>query len=212
MNKTYILLGLLLSYICIAYLNHVLISDEVWAESAQEFLKPEQIQEILEKRSNPVWLITIESIGLVFLLLKILLVTVIILAGFFMQRKVEISRSDIFSAVLISEYVHLLPRIILIVWFTFVDTHFTMKDLSLFPTDFPTGTLLRRLESPYDRVFRPFHLFNLVEIMFCLSICFCLRASPGVKYRQSISVVFLSYFGWLFVLALFRSFLISTRI
>jgi len=212
MNKTYILLGLLLSYICIAYLNRTLISDEVWAESAREFLRPERIQEILEKRSNPVWVITIESIGLVFFLLKIFLITMIILGGFLIQRKVEISRGDVFSAVLISEFVHLFPKIIVIIWFTFVDTSFTMKDLSSFPTDFPTGALLRSLEGPYDKVFRPFHSFNLVEVFFCLSVCFCLHESPGIKYRRSVSPVFLSYFSALLVLALFRSFLISTRI
>ncbi|MBS1507025.1 MAG: hypothetical protein JSS79_10300 [Bacteroidetes bacterium] len=195
----------------IAYLLETLVSDEVWAAGAEEFMTQAQIEKALAKRSDISWLLIIQSLKFVWLFIKALVTTLVILMGVYLSNKNIVNGAEIFRSVIIGEFAHFIPGMAMVIWFTFVKTDFSVHDISAFPIYFPTDLLLRNLESPFFEVLRPFRIFNLSEVMYCLVISLSLK-SGEFSFWKSTKVVSLSYFVLLLVVSIFRSFFIAMRL
>jgi len=107
-------------------LRFLIISDDLIVDYYYTQYSYERIKELLEFRSNWYWVsIVVTSI---FILVKVHLISVWILTGtVFFGLKVRFKQ--IFKAVIIAEYVWLVPVIIKIIWFGLIRSDYSLSDI-----------------------------------------------------------------------------------
>jgi hypothetical protein len=139
--------------------------------------------------------------------LKILLITVIILAGLLIFDY-RVTFIKIVQVVLVSEFIFLIPFAIRIIWFNWVDTTYDLNDIQKF---YPLSILNIIDSKNIDSwLFYPFQILNVFELMHWLVLAFGLMKVSEYKYSDMFKVVLASYIPALFLWVVIVMFLSIT--
>jgi hypothetical protein len=107
----------------------VLINEGIYFNNFAEQLSYEQIEEMLAQSKRWEWLGY--AVIPVIYLIKLSLVAACLSVGvFFVNNRFEFKR--LWGVALVAEFVFLVPIIVKILWFAFIQTDYTLKDLQFF--------------------------------------------------------------------------------
>lgn len=202
--KTYLLfLGIVFANIVLTFsLNYLLVDDNLIFNEYSSQLSYERIKEILELNEKYKY-ITFLLIPLIYIL-KFSVITIILTIGFFfLNDKLEFKK--IFNAVTICEAVFLIPVIIKIIWFLFLQTNYTLGDLKSFsPISLINFFDLTKLEK---WMLYPIKLINVFEFFYCFTLALSLKNPLNISVKNTLLVVSLSYGTGLLLWVVFVTFL-----
>lgn len=131
------------------------------------------------------------------------------LSGYLSNLRVTLS--EFFRMSIIADFLHLIPDVARIIWFRFFDPNYNMKEFMNFPkisifeginyfAPAENKTLLLAIQQ--------LDIFSVVEVLFCLAVCFQLVVSYGATFANAFKVVFTSYFLLLTIVAVFIAYLL----
>ena len=162
MSKTYILLLLIIAlYLFVFLSNYLLISDNLYFSSLGEQLSYEQIEKLLQQGKKYEWL------GYVLLpvltLIKLALIASCLSVGVLLVSN-RFAFKQLFGVALVAEFVFLVPTLLKILWFTFVQTDYDLQDLQYF---YPLSALnFFEAKSLQTWWLYPLQTFNVFEIIY----------------------------------------------
>ena len=166
-------------------LNHWIITENHVIGFLQEQMGYDRILRLLELRSSLEW-ITYMSLPVVYLL-KFLLISLWIVSGAVLFGY-QVSFSSVFRVVLFSEIVWLVPLTILIVWFGFIHSEYTLIEVQHFA---PLSLLTLVDPSAVDAwLIQPLKAINLFEIAYILILSY--NFSRIMEKRFGASLQFMS--------------------
>lgn len=200
MDKRLLFLLLVGNVLLFNFLNsHLLISESLYFNSLGEQLTYEQIENLLAQGKKWEWLGY--AILPVVYLVKLSFVAACLSVGLlFVNNKFAFKK--MFGVALVAEFVFLLPTLLKILWFLFVQTDYTLKDLQLF---YPLSALhffdYNVLESWWVY---PLQTFNVFEIAYWLVLARGIQEAPlppegefrvakEMDFEQSLGLVMGSY-------------------
>ena len=130
MPRIYLFLLLVAAMSLFVFLSsYILVYDGLYYSSLGEQFSYEQIKEMLQQGRKYEWLGYV--LLPVMLLIKITFVASCLSIGlFFSANKFEFKK--LFGVALEAEFVFLIPTILKVLWFAFVQTNYSLKDLQLF--------------------------------------------------------------------------------
>lgn len=205
-NKYFLFSYLCLAGMLIAYVSSTtLISEELFINQFGEQLTYEQIKSLLDMQYKMQWF-TYLIIPLIYLI-KIFVITLILLAGVIFYN-VKIGFKKIFQIVLIAEFLFLIPALIKLFWFLFVETDYELID---FQTFFPlSASNLTDAGSLPKWLLYPVQLLNVFEILYWLILAYGLSLVTHEQVRKMLGLVASSYGVGLFVWMVFITFISIT--
>jgi hypothetical protein len=185
--KYLILLILLWS---LMYLTKItLISDELYFGSYSDKLGYDQIKIVLDNNKKWEWLAYC-LIPIIYIV-KCGLVTLTLLLGlFFTSNQLEFKR--IFKIAVCAEFVFIVPSVVRLLWFLFIQTTYTLQDLQYF---YPLSALNMFDQNTLEPwLIYPLQVFNVFEIIYCIALAYFLsKELPELDMDRSMMVVMSSY-------------------
>ena len=168
--------------------NYLLVSDDLYYSSLGEQLSYERIEEMLAQGRKYEWL------GYVILpvitLLKLSLVGSCLSIGVFFATN-KFSFKSAFGVALVAEFVFLIPTILKILWFAFIQTNYTLKDLQFF---YPLSVLNFFDASIIESwLVYPFQLLNVFEVVYWLVLAKGVQKIIQKDFTPSFEIVLASY-------------------
>ena len=159
---------ILATAICHYLINEIIVNNEILASYFSEQLSIKKIEQLLSFRNKWSWLNYILFIPIIYII-KFTLITLWILSAtiFFGYKN---TFKEIFRIVVISEFVWLIPSLITLIWFGFIDTDYGLVDVQYFkPLSLLNVFEASEIES---WLIFPLQSLNLFEIacMFVLAI------------------------------------------
>jgi hypothetical protein len=212
MNKHIIFIVLITIIVVFALLNnYIFVSDDLYFNSLGEQLSYEKIEKILNQNKKWGW------VGYVFIpiiiYIKLALVAGCLSIGaLFISKRFEFKK--MWGVALEAEFVFLIPSILKILWFAFIQTDYTLKDLQLF---YPLSLLnffnVRNVE-PW--LLYPLQVFNVFEVVYWLLLARGIQMQPlnrtvepppkgtftndnEMSFGAALQLVLVSYGSWLLV-------------
>jgi hypothetical protein len=172
MDKRLLFLLLVGTVVLFGFLNsYVLINEGLYFNNFAEQLSYEQIEEMLAQGKRWEWL------GYVFIpiiyLIKLSLVAACLSVGVFVAtNRFEFRR--LWGVALVAEFVFVVPIIVKILWFTFVQTDYSLKDLQFF---YPLSALnffdYKHLESWWVY---PLQTLNVFEVVYWVLLAWGIKS------------------------------------
>lgn len=183
--------------------NYLLVDDNLIFNSYSEQLSFEQIKETIANTKKWEWLSYV--LILVLYLIKFTLIGGCLKVGLFFIDK-RISFTSILKATIIAEMVFLVPILIKIIWFLFINTNYSILDLQ----SFAPLSILNIFESKNLEPFLiyPFQLLNIFELLYFIVLAFQLKKFFENNFTESFQLVLSTYGSGLFVWVIFVVFLI----
>ena len=183
--------------------NKLIITDDLYLNSSiGEQIGFERVEEILDKQKRYEW-ISYLIIPIIYLL-KFSIIALVLLTGFFFFEK-KVNFSVIFKAVIFAEIPFLIVPIIKLVWFLFIQTHYTFEDVQYF---FPLSALqLFDVKSLPAWQIYPLQLFNVFELIYWVLLAYWLKKLLNISLNKSMEVVASSYGTGLVIWVVFITFL-----
>jgi hypothetical protein len=183
-------------------LNHWIITESHIINFLQEQMGYERIVRLLEIRSNLEW-VTYASLPVVYLL-KFLLISLWIVSGAVLCGY-QVSFASVFRVVLFSEIVWLVPLTILIVWFGFVNPHYTLAEVQYFA---PLSLLSLMDSSTIDAwLIQPLKAINLFEVAYIFILAYNFSRIMGKRFPTSLLFISIVYGSALLVWIIVISFI-----
>lgn len=190
-QNTWWLFALVLSIglLLVAASQSSLISDELYFNSFAEQLSFEQIQTLIQQSQKWAWL------GYVFLpvynLVKFSAIAGFICLAFYLSRG-RILFQPFLNAVIKAELVLLIPGIIKLLWFLFIQTDYTLQDLQFF---YPLSALsLFDYEQVEPWLLYPLQVLNVFELLYWFALAYGItRVLPEYDLGRAMSLVLSSY-------------------
>jgi hypothetical protein len=172
----------------------LLITDELYFAFFEGQLSYERITEIVYVNKKWEW-ISYAIIPLYYLT-KISLVSVCIYTGTLIVG-IDISFKRIFYVALLAEGIFLIPAILKLCWFLFVQTEYTLSDIQAFyPLSainfFDAGSLDPWLIYPLQSV-------NIFEVLYVLAVAYGLFLSTKGSYIKTLGLTTFTYGAGLFI-------------
>lgn len=169
-------------------LRELVFTDDVYYAALSDNLSIDRIEELLKNRKELAWVSYVFTP--VFYLLKIFLTTVCLYIGIFLLRE-RVSFAALFSVCIYAEFVFLIPIAIRLFWFTLVDTHYVLAEVS----DFPPASLYNLIGSDFndDWIKYPLRVLNLFELVYILVLCHGISKRFELNFTESLKLVFASY-------------------
>lgn len=194
---------IILSSITLSYMfNYFLVDNNLYYAYFENKLSYERIDEMLYSKEKWSWV----SYSLVplFYFIKFGLITITLLTGAFMFNfKIEIRK--IFKIVIFSEIVFLLPVLLKILWFSFLQTNYTLEDLQFFS---PLSLLNLFEPNEVDSWWvYPLKLLNLFEVAYWVIISILLVKITKETFDKMLGLVLSSYGIGLVLWVVFITFL-----
>ena len=182
--------------------NNTIITDNLYFSFFSNQIAYERIEEIIAQKQKLAWL------GYVFVpvifLLKFTVISLIILTGFFFFEK-KVSFLFVFKAVMLAEIPFLFIPLIKSIWFMFIQTKYSLEDVSYF---FPLSVLqLFNIKSLSSWQIYPLQLFNVFELIYWVLLAFWLKIFLNISINKSMEVVVSSYGTGLLLWVVFITFL-----
>lgn len=201
-----LLLGIAFSAIMVFLNNFLLISDNLMYDFYSEQLSIEQIDKLLAQQKEWAWLSYV-FVGVLYLL-KITLVAGCIYTGFFFinSNGPKIAFKEIITIVAKTDLIFFIPILLKILWFTFVEERFTIKDIQQF---YPLSLVnIYDVASLENWLLYPLQTFNIFEILFWFALAYELKNYLKEDFTASFKFVLSTYGSGLFVWVIFVVFLI----
>jgi hypothetical protein len=177
MDKRLLFLLLVGTVLLFGFLNsYVLINEGLYFNNFAEQLSYEQIEDMLAQGKKWEWLGY--AIIPVIYLIKLSLVAACLSVGvFFVSNQFEFKR--LWGVALVAEFVFVVPIIVKILWFAFVQTDYSLKDLQFF---YPLSALnffdYKHLESWWVY---PLQTLNVFEVLYWVVLAWQMQASPQTR-------------------------------
>lgn len=182
---------ILLSHLCIIFLtSNTLHTDELIFHSFSDQLTQEQLHEYIASKEKWAWIGYLITTLLV--LLRIILVATCISIGYYLYHiDNDIKFKHFFNLSLQAEVVLLLVGVSKLVWFSFIDTTYTLQDLQQF---YPLSvTNFLDLQNVDAWLLYPLQTLNLFEIAYWLALTYGLFKLIKGKFWKSFEIIMVSY-------------------
>jgi hypothetical protein len=182
--------------------QQLLVSDDLYYDLLGEQLTYEKITEVIN--INKQWSWIAYPLMPVYYLLKFVAVALTVYMGVILMNY-SISFGKIFSVVMFSEFVFLLPTVLKILWFQFFQVDYTLSDLQTF-SPLSIMSLFDGTEVDQWLVY-PLQLLNIFEVLYCLILAYGLRTFCNERYSNMILLVLATYGTGLVIWIIFSLFL-----
>ena len=195
LNKTlYFVFLCLLSTLITYAAKSLLITEDLYFQFFGDQLSYERIAEIIYL--NEKWDWVSYAIIPAYYLIKIFLVGVCIYIGSLLIG-IDISFKKIFQATLLAEGIFLIPGIFRLIWFLFIQTHYTFSDIQHF---YPLSVLNffdpASLEAWW---IYPLQLLNIFEVLYLFALAYGLYVITTKSYVKMLTLIACSYGAGLFI-------------
>lgn len=190
MDKRLLFLLLVGTYCLLVFLsNYLLVSEKLYLNTFAEQLTYEQIQETITSNKKWEWLNYV--IMPLVVLIKLALVAMCLSIGMFFANGQPMYKR-MFGVALVAEFIFLVPSVLKILWFTCVETNYTMQNLQWFT---PLSALnFFEVNSLDPWWVYPLQLFNVFEVLYwVLLITQVDKAMAGQKQQAGVR-----YGSWAF--------------
>ena len=189
----FILITFLISFI----IQEFILTSQVIEDYFAEFLSISLAFELAELRNKWDWMNYI-LLPIIFIL-KFILISGWILSGTILYGY-KVSFKSIYNAVLVSEFVWLIPSIILIIWFGIFNSDYSFTDVQYFK---PLSLLNFFKISELDNwLILPLQSINIFQVLYLLVLTFMLKVTLNKGFKETLNFtipVYLSaVFSWIF--------------
>lgn len=192
----------LLSFLLLFASSFILLSEDIYYNTFNEQLSFERINELINL--NKKWSWVIYAITPIFYLFKFFIVSICLLIGAFLLR-VDVSQKSLIKIVLISEFVFIIPSIIKLLWFSLVQTDYTLINLQYFS---PISAFsLFELTDVQPWLFYPLQLLNVFELLYWCVLAYQLKNILNRDFVGSLGFVASTYGVGLLLWVIFVMFL-----
>lgn len=188
----------------IYYLVDSLLTEEILYQDMINHFDHGSTMDLIKKRNTLSSIILKYSLQGVWIVIKFFSIVILLLAGQY-AFNIKSSLNEVFGLILLPYFIFLLPDLIKVIWFSFINTNYGLADLNNFP-HFSLSDILLVLQVIADgdsdifikRLLTPINIFNL---FFCYSVS---RNITSIKEENKIvfKAIFISYFSVLIVLRL----------
>lgn len=182
--------------------NWILFTDDIYYDALSSRLSFERVEEMINLNKKWNWMIY--PVAPLFYLLKFFLVSICLFASLFLFR-VEVGLKSLFKIVLLAEFIFLLPPLIKLFWFSFINVNYTLDDLQFFSPLSAINLFDRTTLEPW--LIYPLSLLNLFELGYIIALAYLMREAIESDFAQSLKLVLVSYGTGLFIWVLFITFL-----
>lgn len=206
LNKVLYFIFLCLTSILINYASRaLLITDDLYFKFFGDQLSYERITEIISLQSKWEWVSY--AIVPLYYLIKIFLVGLCVYIGSVITG-IDISFKKIFQIVLLAEGIFLIPNIIKLCWFAFIQTQYTLSDIQLF---YPFSLLSFFQPTVLDLwLIYPLQLLNIFEVVYLLMLAYGLFIVTKRSYVKMLGLAAYTYGTGLFIWTISIMFLTVT--
>ena len=179
----------MLSTLLLAFsIQFILVDDELYFNALIEQMTVEQISELVDKSHHWEWLGYV--ILLTFSLTKFTLTACCLGLGYYLITSHWLFK-PFFKAAIQAEFVLLIPGLIKLIWFLFIQTDYTLNDLQLFyPLSllnlFEPGTV-----EPY--LLYPLQVLNLFEVAYWFVLAYGVAQVMNASLERGFGLVMASY-------------------
>ena len=189
MNTYSLLLVLLIILNIMAFVsNHLLVSDTLYFNNFAEQLTYEQIENIILR--NKEWGWSGYILLPLLILVKITLVASCISIGIIFLT-INLPFRQIFRLVLEAEFIFLLPMLLKILWFLFIQTNYNLQDLQYF---YPLSALhFFDYNTLQPWLLYPIQLLNVFEVLYWIVLSRGISKIIQRDLDKSFEVVLASY-------------------
>lgn len=198
-----LLLGLLLLYEALFFtIDYVLISDDLVFSALGDQLSYERINDIIDSDKKFRWLS--------YLLLPIFLLLKFFMVGFSLSllgimTGIENSFIQFFKSVVVAEFVFVLPFLLKVLWFGFIQTDYSLSDIQYFSPLSIFG--LFQPEEVQSWLIYPLQLLNLFELAYWCILAWQLKDLLNRDFAGSLGFVASTYGVGLLLWVIFVMFL-----
>lgn len=169
-------------------LQYTLISDTLYYNFFSNQLSYEKIEDIIVQGKKWQWLSYIAVP--ILLLFKLSLITTCLALGFFFTSN-RFNFKVFFNIAVFAELIFLLPILIKLLWFLFVQTDYDLNDLTLF---YPLSALnLVDTETLPRYWLAPLQMLNLFEVTYWFLLAHGVADATGFSVKRSFGLVMSSY-------------------
>ncbi|HTJ50584.1 MAG TPA: hypothetical protein VL443_14080 [Cyclobacteriaceae bacterium] len=184
--------------------EYLLIDDELYFQSYSHLLNYNEINDLINNEHNNRWIYYLTTV--VFFLLKFTILTLFILSAAFFFNK-ELDFKSVFRSFVEAEFLFLIPMLIKVLWFLFIQTDYTIPDISSF---FPLSlSNLISLDEKNNNLIYILQTLNLFEVAYWFFLASRLSYNLNSDYKTGVSHVFTGYIPVLFLWFIMYTFIIS---
>jgi len=202
-NKN-VLFGILcLTFTIITFItSNLLISDDLYFAQFGEQMSYSQIRFFLDIQYKYQW-ISYLLLPVIYIL-KFVLLAIVLLAGTIFWN-IKVSFKKLFQIALIAEFLFIIPALIKLFWFLFIQTDFDLIDLQTF---YPLSLLnLNNPESIPEWSLYPLQLLNVFEVLYWCILAYGIALVTKERWTKMFGLVATSYGVGLFVWVVFITFI-----
>ena len=204
-TKNLVLMFLIFCFIIILIMlvtDIFLISDELYYNSFSDLYTIDIIEDIV--KNNHKWSSFGYLIVPILSFIKFTLVAACISTGLYFQEN-RFRFKEAFGLAIWAEGVFIVVSVVMLLWFLFIQTNYTLQDLQFF---FPLSTLnlfdFKHLES---YLVYPLQVLNLFEIAYWFVLAYGIKKMLGSSWERGMTVVASSYGVGLVIWVVFVVFL-----
>lgn len=177
-----------LSLLLQAAFQSLLLSDNLYFNALSTQLSYEKIEDIIAQSKKWQWLSYIAVP--VLLLLKLSLIATCLALGFFFTSN-QVNFKLFFNIAVFAELILLLPILIKLLWFLFIQTDYDLDDLTLF---YPLSALNLFDTTNLPRYWlAPLQTLNLFEVAYWFLLAYGVADATGFSVKRSFGLVMSSY-------------------
>lgn len=168
--------------------QYILLSDNLYFNAFCDRLSFEKIEGLVKNTKDYVW-INYSAIPLLYLV-KLSFVTTCLSLGYFFGKN-RFNFNIFFNVAVFSELIFLLPVLIKLLWFLFVQTDYDLNDLTQF---YPLSALNFVDAETIPRYWlAPLQTLNLFEVAYWFLLAYGVADATGFTFKRSFGLVMSSY-------------------
>jgi hypothetical protein len=197
------------AFLCIALisaneiLKNILHFDKLLFNSLSEQLTNKQIEQFLNIQKKWNWMGYI--FFPIFLIIKTSLITSTLYIGTFFSNTSEIKYKNLFSIVIVSEFIFLLVPIFKIAWFYFFEANYDLVDIQYF---YPLSAInIIGYDGIEQWYIYPLQVLNLFELTYIILLSYKIGKLTKSNTDKGLKIVCISYlpalFLWVFIVMFF---------
>ena len=200
----FLLISLIVIRLLLIFFTHTLISEEMLYQELIEHLDQQQVLDLLQKRYEHInysgYVISALAVGI-----RIFLVFMCIVIGVYVFS-LEFKSYQVLNAIILAEFIFILPGVIKLFWFAFIQTEYGIKDLQSF-SGFSVLSFFN--QEIFDNwLIYPLRSLNLFEALYWLVLAYQLSKIINKSFNSSLKFVAATYGVGLFIWQLFAMFVI----
>lgn len=201
----YILLfSMILIILFDTYFRSFLLTRDIFYDFYAEQLSIDQIENFLNSRDE--WAFLSYIILPLIYLIKISLTAICVYTGIYFYQNEGISLKDIIRIVIKADLVFFIPALIKLLWFSFINTNFSLVDFQYF---MPISLLSIFEVSQIEKwLIYPLQTLNIFELVFWLLLGYQLKPLLKKDFSESLKLILASYGSGLMIWIIFVVFFV----